>query len=91
LRLSAAAKADVAAVWTYTNARWGSDQADSYIATLRRAIADSGASPLSGQRIDERWHCRRAGRHRIFYQIHEREVVIVRVLHMSMDERRHLP
>jgi plasmid stabilization system protein ParE len=44
-----------------------------------------------GQHIGARWRYRRAGQHRIFYLIHRHEVLVARVLHVSMDERRHFP
>ena len=37
------------------------------------------------------WLFRRTGRHRIIYRIDGDEIFVARILHMSMDERRHLP
>jgi len=91
-RLSPLASLDVARLYRQSILKFGLAHADRYLWGLEATFAGIAnhpeASPerseLSGVRI------KRYEAHHIFYQIGQREVVIVRVLHGRQDAARHL-
>jgi toxin ParE1/3/4 len=89
---SARAEIDLEDIWVFSAQSWSVAQADDYIAmiaeTLERASSDPGRlrhAPIAPYRIVS---CRR---HRAFVRIIDDGLFVTRILHMSMDERRHLP
>lgn len=91
--LTPRARADLKAIWTYTADRWTVEQADRYIGLLHGAMRIVAAEPRRWQSCD---HVRAgyfkysAGSHVLFFRQHESGIVVVRVLHQSMDFERHL-
>jgi len=91
--LTPRARADLRAIWTYTADRWNSEQADRYVGLLQGAMRIVAAAPRRWRSCD---HIRSgyfkyaAGSHVLFFKRHESGIVVVRVLHQSMDFERHL-
>ena len=91
--LSPRAQADIDQIWEYSADRWDIDQANRYIAQIRRAIEVIASDPRRGRSCDEiREGYRRfsAGSHVLFFRIVEGQIDVVRVLHQSMDFGLHL-
>ena len=99
-RLSQKAQRDYANISEWTEETFGARQADLYAALIDAALdrleADPFAAP-SRNRDEELgggyWtiHISRPGRHIMVYRVEGEHVVIVRILHDSMDIARHLP
>ena len=91
--LSPRARRDLREIWGFTFERWGKDQADRYIVRLHRAIEIVAGNPTRGRSCDNLragyWRYS-AGAHVLFYRLVADQVVIMRVLHQSMDFARHL-
>lgn len=91
--VSKAAVADLASIWRRGEDRWGSDQADSYIGGVQRAIGIIAADPRRGRPCDDlRLGYRKfaVGTHMLFFRIRSDGIEIVRVLHQRMDFSRYL-
>jgi toxin ParE1/3/4 len=87
-RLSDAAEADLDGILDYTWTRYGADQAKRYYLELRDTMALLAGAPLiarerRGLTPPVRIHPHK--QHLIVYQAREGHVLIVRVLHQSMD------
>lgn len=103
IRLGAAAEVDFANIVTWTAQEFGARQAGLYRETLVNALAELGRGPevagsmardeiASGLRSLHVARRGRRGRHFILYRVAPgRLIEIVRILHDSMDTRRHLP
>ena len=91
-RLSPLAENDMEDVWTYSATQWSTVQAEVYTRDLLVAFADLAAGRRIGVPITARPKYLRllVGSHAIFYQVTETSIDIIRVLHQSMDVRRHL-
>jgi len=91
--LTPRARGDLTSIWTYTAERWNIEQADRYVGLLNGAIQVVAAEPRRWRACD---HLRSgyfsysAGSHVLFFKRHERGIVVVRILHQSMDFERHL-
>lgn len=91
--LTPRARADLEAIWAYTAERWTIEQADRYVRLLHSAMQAVAGEPRRWRSCD---HIRSgyfkysAGSHALFFRRHERGIVVVRVLHQSMDFERHL-
>lgn len=84
----AAATADLRGIARSTRARWGDEQASSYVSAIRSSIksldefdrrfpeADVGHRGLRKMR---------SGHHMVFYRVNGDSIEIVRVLHERMD------
>lgn len=82
------AEADLEDIATYTKEQWGLAQARRYLKALQQDITALAEFPAMNPIYKSRhghFHRATSGEHRIFYQIHESAVVIVRVLHGRMD------
>jgi toxin ParE1/3/4 len=88
-----AAEADLDDIWLFTFERWGEAQADKYGGALIIAVNALGqkSSDDDGLPRVRHYYRIRVGRHLIFYRASHVYVVVVRVLHESMDASRHLP
>ena len=92
LTFTPAALADIGAIWDYTAETWGMDQADRYVDDIRAACVALAGGERSGRRVDVRDGYLKypVGRHLIFYRQDGLGIVVIRVLHQSMDVDRHL-
>ena len=79
-------------VWAYSAAQWSTLQAEVYTRDLLVAFSDLAAGRRTGVPITARRKYLRllVGSHAIFYRETETSVDIIRILHQSMDVRRHL-
>lgn len=87
-RLQPAAVADLTEIGRFTRLRWGRDQQRRYLRLLETRFELLAATPLVGAARDDIAPGLRGspvGRHVIFYRIVAESVLIVRVLHDSMD------
>lgn len=92
LTFSPAAVADIGAIWDYTAETWGVGQADRYVDDIRRACVGLADGERMGRRVDvlDGYLSFPVGRHLIFFRQLETGIVVIRVLHQSMDVERHL-
>jgi len=92
IHISDAARRDLDAIWRYSVNRWSRAQADAYYLDLRHQLRAALANPESGVAVDIRPSCRKrlSGSHFIYYRPAVDGIDIIRVLHQSMDVRRHL-
>lgn len=94
LVLMPAAIADIEDIWTYTEQRWGTAQAERYVAMVGEACHGlARATTFSQDASHVRAGYRRAhvGSHIVFFRTDPAgRIVVVRVLHRSMDADRHL-
>lgn len=93
IRLLPSAQRDLDAIWNYTAAAWGVDQAESYLQTLRRDMERLRGYPELGPAHLSRHAAFRklaSGHHIIFYLVAGPAVEVVRVLHERMDVSRQL-
>ena len=92
LTFSPAAVADIGAIWDYTAETWGMDQADRYVDDIRSSCVALAGGERAGRRVDVRDGCLKypVGRHLIFFRQDGPGIVVIRVLHQSMDVERHL-
>jgi toxin ParE1/3/4 len=91
-RLSARAAGDIAGIADYTIEQFGVNQARRYRDGLETCFSALAENPLLGRSTEELApNLKRFehGSHVVFYQARERGVLIVRVLHESMDAPSH--
>ena len=93
VRLSAAARADLAEIDAYGFDRFGDDAADAYQRGIDQVLTRLESFPRIGEArpdygADIRCVVHRS--HRILYCVRKTGVLIVRVLHHSRDAARHL-
>ena len=86
--LTPAARADLAGIWDYTEERWGVDQAERYtrqIEQVFQALIDGTGISYGAEEIRAGYRRTIVGRHMIYYRKEDDLIVIVRILHQSMD------
>lgn len=93
LKVSQAASEDLTAIWRYTAARWGLDQADHYVDAFEDTFNALLATPEMARERPEfsppvRIHP--SGAHIVIYLVDGATLVILRVLHKRMDVEQHL-
>lgn len=91
--LSPRADADLREIWRYTAETWSEQQAKTYLDGLfdmMEALASNPSLGRSADNISEGLRRQRCASHVIFYRIRTAGVLIVRVLHASMDFATHL-
>ena len=92
-RLRERAKADLRAIGRYTQATWGREQRNTYLARLDASFHLLAREPQRGRACDDirpgyrKYH---VGRHLIFYREIPDGVEIIRILHDRMDIEAHL-
>ena len=88
LRVSGPAKRDLADIGSYTLREWGAAQKKKYLGQIRERFAALRETPGAGAARDEiarGLRSCRAGRHVIYYRNTRSELVVLRILHESMD------
>ena len=80
------AEADIDATADFTIARWGSAQAQTYVAALRNDIASLAQFPLRypAHRSTE-FRKMISGQHLVFYLVGAESIDVVRIVHVSRD------
>jgi toxin ParE1/3/4 len=93
VRLSPRARRDLQDIWTYSADRWGPERADAYLRRMDEAITRAARDPQHGRACDpvgrgyRKWA---VGSHMLFYKDDDKTIIVIRVLHQSMDFERHL-
>lgn len=93
LDLTEIARADLASIRRYSTRTWGPDRTTQYMDALRDTMKGLvRGAVITRARDDLRPGVLMAGsgRHSIFFEANESRILVVRVLHDSMDYRRHL-
>jgi toxin ParE1/3/4 len=92
LTFSPAAVADIGTIWDYTAETWGIGQADRYVDDIRNTCVALAEGKRAGRRVDllDGYLKLPVGRHLIFFRHVGTGIVVIRVLHQSMDIERHL-
>jgi toxin ParE1/3/4 len=78
-------------IWEFTAKRWSREQANRYIRTLQTAMERISEHPLLGKSRDEikaGYRSFHAASHIIFYRKLDEGILVVRILHQSMDVER---
>ena len=80
---------DLEEIWSYTKQKWSLEQADRYYNLIIDEIEFVSSNPLLGRSIDyikEEYKSTKVKSHVVFYKQHENDtILIVRILHQSMD------
>ncbi|WP_414122692.1 type II toxin-antitoxin system RelE/ParE family toxin [Corynebacterium nuruki] len=92
-RLTPAAQRDLSSIWDYTEDRWDTEQAETYLNDIRAAVERLADVPDRGRPcpdIREGYRRYAVGSHLIFYRTSHARIDIVRILHQRMDPTLHL-
>jgi len=88
-RLTNEAVRDLNEIWAYTCQTWSVEQADRYYNLIFDEIEFLASNPLSGRPMDhikDGYRSSRVKSHLVFYKIPaDGIIIIVRILHQSMD------
>jgi len=90
---SSQAEQDLTDIWIYTAEEWNLAQADLYLDELVAGIEGLSTHPELGYSRDDiraGYRSLNVSQHIVFYTVTEEQVLIVRVLHKSVDVQRHL-
>lgn len=97
-KLGRDAQMDLAGIYTYSAEQWGEVQAEMYIQFLNHFMQGIAENPVIGKPIFKRkeyfgfivrWPKAKHG-HNIVYQVTDYGIFVNRILHTSMDARRHV-
>ncbi|WP_170565769.1 type II toxin-antitoxin system RelE/ParE family toxin [Ruegeria atlantica] len=90
--LSPLAETDLEEIWLYTAREWSVEQAQIYTDDIIATCEDLASGRKEGRRVNIRGGYLKAlvGRHMIYAQQRSAGLVVVRILHQSMDVDRHL-
>jgi toxin ParE1/3/4 len=93
VEISAAADADLTAIFEYGIDRFGDETAANYLRGFDASFDLIAEHPLIGAIHDTVWpliHSLPHGSHRIYYDVLEDRIVVRRILHKAMDAVSHL-
>lgn len=93
LVLTEIARADLASIRRYSTRTWGRDQTGKYLEALRdtmKGIVRGTVATRARNDLRPAIQMATSGRHSIFFEADDSRILVVRVLHDSMDYRRHL-
>jgi toxin ParE1/3/4 len=93
LLVSERAEADLLDIWLNSCENWGETQADRYLDQLAAGLHECGSDPECGRQRPELrpgYRSHRIRRHVAFYTVTADEVLVQRVLHVSMEPDLHL-
>jgi toxin ParE1/3/4 len=88
LRVTPKAESDLVGIWVYTCEEWGADQADKYLGGLEEGMRQLIHHPSLGSdytHVLPGYRRLQVERHAVLYKVVESELLVVRVLHESMD------
>ncbi len=91
--LTRLAEADLDKIWHYTLEKWGVDQAEHYVGTIRARLQGAADAVIADQPSglsDAPYRTILAGSHNAVFIRREEGIEVVRILHDRMDTRRHL-
>lgn len=93
LRLSPAAEDDLSAIWDYSLARWGRAQAKAYVTVIRGRAEGLASGTVAARKADAvrpGYVVATAGSHHLWCRMTDDSVLVMRILHQSMDVNRQL-
>lgn len=93
VKLAPRARDDLVRIWRYTAERWSQAQADSYLRLINQEIVKIGSDPRLARECDDirpGYRRRAAQSHVLYFKVAKDGIEIMRVLHKSMDAKRHL-
>ena len=92
LTFSPLAVTDISNIWDYTALNWGMDQADHYIDNIQSVCTELATENLPGRVVDIREGYLKypVGKHMVYFRQHSTGIVVIRILHQSMDVEQHL-
>lgn len=85
------AVADLEGIWHYTAQTWSVDQADVYLDQINANLLLVAENPTIGidySHVGHGVHRYQVGRHGVFYRVDSGQLIVIRVLHDSMDAPR---
>ncbi len=93
LLIRPAAIADLEKIYSYSHREFGSKRAEKYIRDLRLGFGKITKNPKAGH--DFRYSnlnlkSYRVVSHIVFYEILQNKIAVVRILHKSMDYKKHI-
>lgn len=92
--LSAKAEQDLTEIYVFSHQKFGESRADAYLIGLEECLQNLANNPLLGRNID---HIRKGYfryeyiSHSVFYKPKRNGILVVRLLHGSMNMEQHLP
>jgi toxin ParE1/3/4 len=90
IRLSPAARRDIAEIWLYTADRWGADQADRYVRQIELDLmAAADGLPLA-RALDRYWRMKSGHHVCVFRKLPAARIDVLRILHERMDVPSHI-
>jgi len=93
-KLTPEAETDLIEIYVYGFQRFGETQAEQYFSELENCFEVLSQTPLICRQRPEfipPVRIQHRGRHLVVYVIQDDRILIIRVLHDSMDIKRHLP
>lgn len=93
LVLTEIARADLASIRRYSMRTWRRDQTGKYLDALRdtmKGLVRGTVLTRARDDLSPAIQMATSGRHSIFFEVDNSRILVVRVLHDSMDYRRHL-
>ena len=88
LHVTPKAESDLIGIWVYTSEEWGVDQADQYLDQLDEGVKRLMQHPSLGvdyTHVSPGYRRLQVEHHAVFYKVLVTKVLLVRVLHESMD------
>ena len=88
LLLSPAAQSVISDIWDFTAERWGLDQAEHYVASIRDTLTELAAGRRTSRTADDvvpGYRSCMAGSHIAYFRIKANDLIVIRILHQSMD------
>lgn len=93
LELTASAQNDLRDILSYTAQQWGEEKLVAYKNTIHKAFESIKDNPLIGREKMIKGlsvHAFRIESHDVYYLIHARTIIVLRILHEKMDSSRHI-
>lgn len=87
------AEEDLRDIGRYTRNTWGREQTRRYLRAIHEKLGKLSENPKIGtarDEIAEGYRSARVGHHLVFYRVEGETVIVVRILHESMDLQRRL-
>ncbi|MGR3270495.1 type II toxin-antitoxin system RelE/ParE family toxin [Thalassococcus profundi] len=90
--LTPRAERDLEEIWLYSARTWSVVQAEAYTGEIIDAFERLGSEARQGRRVEGFPSYRQylVGRHVIYFREVDAGVLVIRVLHQSMDPERHM-
>ena len=90
--LSPMAEADLEDIWAHTAGSWSADQSEIYTNDVINVFEELAEGQRNGKPVEvcEGYLKALVGRHAIYFQVRGHVIIIIRILHQSMDVERHL-